>query len=556
MTETLRIALAQLNAKVGAIGDNLARARKALDEAEAAGADILMFTELYLTGYFPEDLLFKPRFVIEAMSAARELAKATKGLNVSVLLPTVWCADGELYNAVILAEDGAIIDRRYKVELPSDDVFYEKRYFTPGALPDPMTIKGLTIGVPVCEDAWHDRVCETLAARGAEMLLCPNGSPYWRNKQHIRLDLVRRRVKETGIPFLYSNQVGGQDELVFDGASFGINPDGSLAFQGKSFIEDMVMSDWQKDAGCWRCVKGLVTDLVPVKEAPWHAAMLGLRDYVHKNGFQSVVLGLSGGIDSAVVAAIAVDALGPENVHCIMLPYRYTTEASLRDARACAETLGVRYDIVPIDGAVDAANEELQGLFAGLPADITEENLQSRMRGTILMAISNKLGSLLITTGNKSEMAVGYATIYGDMNGAYNPLKDMLKTQVYELAAWRSSYHPSDVRGPAGIVIPPEIITKAPSAELRPDQTDQDSLPPYPVLDAIITGLVEEERSIAELAAEGFEADLVARIERLIYISEFKRRQAAPGPKLTPKAFGIGRRYPITSGYRDGSLSP
>lgn len=555
VTETLRIALAQLNPKVGAISENLAKAQAALTDAEAAGADILMFTELYLTGYFPEDLLLKQRFVIEAMQAAKTLAEATKGLNVSVLLPTVWSADGKLYNAVILAEDGAIIDRRYKVELPNDDVFFEKRYFTAGALPEPMTIKGITVGVPICEDAWHDPVCRALAERGSEILLCPNGSPYWRNKQRVRLDLVRQRVKETGLPMLYSNQVGGQDELVFDGASFGINVDGSLAFQGKSFVEDMVISDWQKGEGGWHCVSGHVTELVPVQEAPWHAAMLGLRDYVHKNGFKSVVLGLSGGIDSAVVAAIAVDALGAENVHCVMLPYRYTTEASLRDAKACAEALGVRYDIISIGDPVDAVNANLADIFAGREPDITEENLQSRMRGTILMAISNKLGSLLLTTGNKSEMAVGYATIYGDMNGAYNPIKDMLKMQVYELAAWRNSYHPSDVRGPAGVVIPPEIISKAPSAELRPDQTDQDSLPPYPVLDAIITGLVEEEASVAEVVARGFDSDLVKRIERLIYIAEFKRRQSAPGPKLTAKAFGLGRRYPITSGYRDGSLS-
>ena len=554
MTEPLRIALAQLNPKVGAIAANLAAAREVLAEAEAAGADILMFTELYLTGYFPEDLLFRRQFVTEAMDAAKALAKATRGLNVSLLLPTIWSADGKLFNSVILAEDGAIIDRRDKVELPNDDIFYEKRYFTPGDLPDPLTIKGISVGVPICEDVWRDKVCKTLAERGAQILLCPNGSPYWRNKQRVRLDLVRRRVQETGLPLLYSNQIGGQDELVFDGASFGVNIDGSLAFQGKSFVPDMVLSDWEKDADGWRCVKGHVTELVPVNEAPWHAAMLGLRDYVHKNGFASVVLGLSGGIDSAVVAALAVDALGAENVHCVMLPYRYTTEASLRDAKLCAQTLGVRYDIVPIGAPVDAVNENLAGLFAGRAPDITEENLQSRMRGTILMAISNKLGSLLLTTGNKSEIAVGYATIYGDMNGAYNPIKDMLKTQVYDLAAWRNGYQPTDVRGPAGIVIPPEIIAKAPSAELRPDQTDQDSLPPYPVLDAIITGLVEEEVSVAEIAARGFDADLVKRVERLIAIAEFKRRQAAPGPKLTPKAFGIGRKYPITNGYRDESI--
>ncbi|GGA49083.1 NAD+ synthase [Pelagibacterium lentulum] len=554
MTERLRIALAQLNPTVGAISANLEKARKAIAEAEAQEVDILMFTELYLTGYFPEDLLFKRQFVTEAMEAAKALAQETRGLNLSLVLPTIWSADGNLYNAVILAEDGAIIDRRYKVELPNDDIFYERRYFTPGPLPQPMTIAGISIGVPICEDVWHEPVCKTLAEQGAELLLCPNGSPYWRNKQRIRVDLVKKRVADAGVPILYSNQVGGQDELIFDGASFGINIDGSLAFQGKSFIEELVISDWEKRITGWHCVEGKVTDLVPVNEAPWHAAMLGLRDYVHKNGFTSVVLGLSGGIDSAVVAAIAVDALGAENVHCVMLPYRYTSEASLHDAKACAETLGVRYDIVPIGAPVDAVNENLSEIFAGRKPDITEENLQSRMRGTILMAISNKLGSLLITTGNKSEMAVGYATIYGDMNGAYNPIKDMLKMQVYGLAEWRNSYQPSDVRGPAGIVIPPNIIAKAPSAELRPDQTDQDSLPPYPVLDAIIEAIVEKEQSLAEIVEQGFEPELVKRIERLIYIAEFKRRQAAPGPKLTPKAFGIGRKYPITSGYRDGSL--
>ncbi|RDE10386.1 NAD+ synthase [Pelagibacterium lacus] len=554
MTDILRIALAQLNPKVGAIGENLAAARRVVAEAEAAGADVLLFTELYLTGYFPEDLLLRPRFVTEAMEAAKTLARETKGLNVSLLLPTLWSADGQLYNSVILAEDGAIIDRRNKVELPNDDVFTEKRYFTAGTLPEPMIVKGIPVGVPVCEDIWHEAICRNLARHGAEILLCPNGSPYWRNKQHMRIDLVRRRVAETGLPLLYSNQVGGQDELVYDGASFGIDADGALAFQGKSFVTDLVLSDWQKRDGAWQCVAGEVHDLAPVREAPWRAAMLGLCDYVEKNGFRSVLLGLSGGIDSAVVAAIAVDALGAENVHCIMLPYRYTTPASLADAEACARALGVRYDIVPIGGPVDAANAALAPVFAGAAPDLTEENLQSRMRGAILMAISNKFGALLLTTGNKSEIAVGYSTLYGDMNGGYNPIKDMLKTQVYELAAWRNAHQPAGARGPSGVVIPPAIISKAPSAELRPDQTDQDSLPPYPVLDALIEALVEDDLSLAETVARGFDADLVARVERLIAIAEFKRRQSAPGPKLTPKAFGMGRKYPITSGYRDGSL--
>lgn len=555
VTDRLRIALAQLNPTVGALALNLSKAKTVIAQAEERGADVLMFTELYLTGYFPEDLLFKTQFVTEAMDAARALAKETRDLNLSVLLPTIWSADGKLYNAVLQIEDGAIVDRRYKVELPNDDVFFEQRYFTPGPLPEPLTLKGVTVGVPICEDLWHQRVSRALADQGAEILLCPNGSPYWRDKQRMRWDLVRQRTAETGLPILYSNQVGGQDELVFDGASFGMDRDGNLVVQGKSFVDDLVISDWERTGSGWACVAGVVTDLVPLNEAPWHAAMLGLRDYVEKNGFSSVVLGLSGGIDSAVVAALAVDALGAERVHCVMLPYRYTSEISLRDAKACAEMLGVRYDIVSIGAPVEAVNSELEPLFAGLDADITEENLQSRMRGVILMAISNKFGSLLLTTGNKSEMAVGYATLYGDMNGGYNPIKDMLKTQVYELAAWRNSFQPSDVRGPTGVVIPPSIISRPPSAELRPDQTDQDSLPPYEILDAIITGLVEEELSVADLVGQGLDAGLVKRVERLIYIAEFKRRQSAPGPKLTPKAFGVGRKYPITSGYRDGSVS-
>ncbi|HWJ86690.1 MAG TPA: NAD+ synthase [Pelagibacterium sp.] len=554
MTDTLRIALAQLNPKVGALADNLAAARSELAEAEAAGVDIILFSELYLTGYFPDDLLFRRQFVTEAMDAARALAQATRGLNVSLLLPTVWQADGKLYNSVILAEDGAILDRRDKVELPNDDVFYEQRYFTPGPLPAPLVVKGIPIGVPICEDIWHESVCGALAEQGAELLLCPNGSPYWAGKQAQRLDLVRKRTAQTNLPLLYCNQVGGQDELVFDGASFGVNADGTLVFQANSFDTALVLSDWQKQDAGWVCVQGDIVTPASSGEAPWRAAMLGLRDYVHKNGFSSVVLGLSGGIDSAVVAGIAVDALGADKVHCVMLPYRYTTEASLRDAKLSAEALGVRYDIVPIAGPVDATSSALAGLFAGREPDITEENLQSRTRGTILMAISNKFGALLITTGNKSEMAVGYATIYGDMNGAYNPLKDMLKTQVYALAQWRNTNLPSDALGRDGIVIPTEIIEKPPSAELRPDQTDQDSLPPYPVLDAILAGLVEDEASVAELVAKGYDVDLVRRIERLIQISEFKRRQAAPGPKLTAKAFGSGRKYPITSGYRDRSL--
>ncbi|NGP18741.1 NAD+ synthase [Devosia aurantiaca] len=551
MTDQLRIALAQLNPKVGDLQGNLALARKALADAKAAKADILMFSELFLTGYFPDDLLFKPKFIRDAVEAAQELARETDRSDVTLILPTIWQDSNGLHNAVIVAENGEIVAVRLKRELPNTDVFYEKRYFTAGPLAEPVTIKGVSIGIPICEDIWHQSVCEHLAMRGAEILLCPNGSPYWRNKQHVRKNLVRARTGEDQIPLLYLNQVGGQDELVYDGASFGMEPGDRMVFQGKSFEADFILSTWQRGEKGWTCTQGIVTELTSVDEAPWRACVLGLRDYVHKNGFNHVVLGLSGGIDSAVVAAMAVDAFGPDKVHCIMLPYRYTSEASIKDAKECAELLGVRYDVVSIGDPVDHALEQLAPIFGDRPSDLAEENIQSRMRGVVLMGVSNKLGSMLLTTGNKSEMAVGYATIYGDMNGGYNPLKDMLKMDVYRLAAWRNAHLPGDSLGPSGMVIPQNIIDKAPSAELRPDQKDQDSLPPYPVLDALLTAMIEEEQSVADMVADGFESDLVLRIQRLVNIAEYKRRQAPPGPKLTPKAFGQGRRYPITNGFKD-----
>jgi NAD+ synthase len=558
VTERLRIALAQLNPTVGALTANLELGRKALRDAEAAGADILLFSELFLTGYFPEDLLFKRRFIADAMAAAESLAVATKGTKVSVLLPTVWLDGTELFNAVLLCEDGEIVARRHKRELPNDDVFYEKRYFTAGPLAEPMTIKGVSIGVPICEDIWHPEVCAHLVDQGARILLCPNGSPYWRNKDQIRKKLVKDRVREDNVPMLYLNQVGGQDELVYDGASFAIEPGDKLVLQGRSFESELIVSDWQRTDNGWRCVTPEVTGLTSVDETPWRACVLGLRDYVRKNGFTHVVLGLSGGIDSAVVAAMAVDALGADKVHCLMLPYRWTSPESLTDAHDCATRLGVRYDVVPIGAPVDAALAELQPVFGNRPLDVTEENIQSRMRGVYLMAVSNKLGSLLLTTGNKSEMAVGYATIYGDMNGGFNPIKDLLKMRVYELAAWRNAHMPGDSLGPKGEVIPPNIIAKAPSAELRPNQTDQDSLPPYPILDEILAGLIEEELSISEIVSRGegrFDLALAKRIERMLYIAEYKRRQSAPGVKITRKALGMGRKYPITNGYRDAGAN-
>lgn len=557
MTDRLRIALAQLNPTVGAIAQNLALAKQTLADAAGQGADILLFSELFLTGYFPDDLLFKPRFIADAMAAAEDFARATAGTSVTAIMPTIWREGGKLFNAVVVCEAGAITARRYKRELPNDDIFYEKRYFERADLQEPVTIKGVSIGIPICEDIWHPDVCAHLVDHGARILLCPNGSPYWRNKQATRYKLVSDRVAEDNVPLLYLNQVGGQDELVYDGASFAIEPGGRLVVQAKSFEPEILMSNWARTPDGWRCTDPHVTPLSSVDEAPWRACVLGLRDYVKKNGFKSVLLGLSGGIDSAVVAAMAVDAIGSENVHCLMLPYRYTSEESLADAHDCARRLGVRYDVVSIGDPVEAALNELQPVFGNRPQDLTEENIQSRMRGVYLMAVSNKLGSLLLTTGNKSEMAVGYATIYGDMNGGFNPIKDMLKMRVYELADWRNRHRPADCLGPDGLVITQNIIDKAPSAELRPNQTDQDSLPPYPILDEILVGLVELELSVAEIVQRGegrFDRALVKRIEKLLNIAEYKRRQSAPGVKISRKAFGLGRRYPITNGYRDDNL--
>lgn len=557
MTDRLRIALAQLNPTVGAIAQNLSLAKQTLADAAGQGADILLFSELFLTGYFPDDLLFKPRFVADAMAAAEDFARATAGTSVTAIMPTVWRENGKLFNAVLVCEAGVITARRYKRELPNDDIFYEQRYFEAAELQEPVTIKGVSIGIPICEDIWHPDVCAHLVDNGARILLCPNGSPYWRNKQATRYKLVTDRVAEDNVPLLYLNQVGGQDELVYDGASFGIEPGGRLVVQAKSFEPEILLSNWARTPDGWRCTDPHVAPLSSVDEAPWRACVLGLRDYVKKNGFKSVVLGLSGGIDSAIVAAMAVDAIGAENVHCLMLPYRYTSPESLADARDCAERLGVRYDVVSIGDPVEAALAELQPVFGNRPLDLTEENIQSRMRGVYLMAVSNKLGSLLLTTGNKSEMAVGYATIYGDMNGGFNPIKDMLKMRVYELADWRNKHRPADCLGPDGVVITQNIIDKAPSAELRPDQKDQDSLPPYPILDEILVGLVELELSVAEIVLRGegrFDRALVKRIEKLVNIAEYKRRQSAPGVKISKKAFGLGRRYPITNGYRDDNM--
>ncbi|MEP0195755.1 MAG: NAD+ synthase [Nitratireductor sp.] len=555
MPSTLRIATAQLNPIVGDIAGNLDKARAARAEAARHGAGLVLFTELFIAGYPPEDLVLKPAFVAACERAALDLAAETADGGPGIVIGTPLARSSGLHNAVIVADGGTVLGERYKLDLPNYGEFDEKRVFEPGpSMPGPVDFRGVRVGVPVCEDIWGDLgVCETLAESGAELLLVPNGSPYYRGKVDMRQQVVIRQVIESGLPILYANQLGGQDELVFDGASFAIGADKSLAFQMSQFEEAVSVSTWKRAPDGWVCDGGPMSQIPEAEEADYRACMLGLRDYVNKNGFKNVVLGLSGGIDSAICAALAVDALGEDRVRAVMMPYTYTTKDSLKDAEDCARALGCRYDTVPIFEPVQGFSHALTQLFEGTEDGITEENLQSRTRGTILMAISNKFGSMVITTGNKSEMSVGYATLYGDMNGGFNPIKDLYKMQVYALSRWRNAHTPPGALGPTGEVIPKNIIDKAPSAELKPDQTDQDSLPPYPVLDDILECLVENEMGVDAIVARGHDRETVHRIEHLLYIAEYKRRQAAPGVKITRKNFGRDRRYPITNRFRDRS---
>jgi len=552
----LSIAIAQLNPTLGDVAGNAAKVREARARAALEDADIVVFPELFIAGYPPEDLVLKPAFQAACRSAIEEIARETADGGPALLLGTPWVEDRKLYNAVCLLDGGRITAVRFKVDLPNYGPFDEKRVFVAGPLPGPMDFRGIRIGAPVCEDIWTPDVVECLSETGAEILIVPNGSPYDRTKQDVRLSHSVARVTESGLPFIYVNQICGQDELVFDGASFALHADRSLAFQLPEFQECVVVTRWKLEGGTWRCESGPVTPDIEGDAADYCACVLGLRDYVNKNGFKGVVLGLSGGIDSALCAAMAVDALGPERVHGVMLPYRYTSEDSLKDAADCAHALGLRYDIVPIADAVEGLEKTLADMFKGLSRDITEENLQSRARGTILMSISNKFGPMVVTTGNKSEMSVGYATLYGDMNGGYNPIKDLYKTEVFRLSELRNRWKPSDAKGPDGIVIPQNIITKPPTAELRENQKDQDSLPPYDILDGILERLVEREESVSQIVDAGFEKETVLKVAKLLDIAEYKRRQAAPGVKVTLKNFGRDRRYPITNRFRDNGAKP
>jgi NAD+ synthase len=554
--EHLAIAIAQLNPTVGDVAGNAEKARRARATAAADGADLVVYPELFIAGYPPEDLVLKPAFQAACRAAVEALARETADGGPAILIGTPWYEDGKLYNAAALADGGRITALRRKVDLPNYGVFDEKRVFAPGPLPGPVNFRGVRIGIPICEDIWGPEPVECIAETGGEILLVPNGSPYRHGVIDERLNIAVARVTEARLPLIYVNQIGGQDELVFEGASFVLNADRSMPVQLPAFREAVMTTRWERGSAGWRCVSNEIAELEEGEKADYAACVLGLRDYVGKIGFPGVVLGLSGGIDSALCAAIAVDALGAEPVRCLMLPYRYTAQESLDDAAQIAKALGLQYDIAPIAGAVEGLEKSLAPLFAGLPRDVTEENLQSRARGTILMAVSNKLGLMVVTTGNKSEMSAGYATLYGDMNGGFNPIKDLYKMEVYRLSRLRNSWKPAGALGPDGRVIPENVITRPPSAELRENQTDQDSLPPYEVLDAVLERLVEREQPIADIVAAGYDRDVVMRIERLLNLAEYKRRQAAPGVKITLKNFGRDRRYPIVNRFRDPGTPP
>jgi len=551
MADTLKIALAQINTThVGALRDNAERIRRARAEGARLGADLVVTPEFSVGGYLPEDLVRKPAYVAACAGIIAELAAETADGGPGLVIGGPWQDGAKLHNAAFLLDGGRIAARRAKHELPNYGVFDEKRVFDAGPAPGPVPFRGFRIGLMVCEDWWLPSVAETLRETGAEILLSINGSPFEADKhERQRLPLAVSRVVETGLPFVFLGQVGGQDEIVFDGASFVLNPDRSLAHLMPSFAEEVRLTEWRREGERLVCAPGAVSRPPETLGQVYAAMVLGLRDYVDKNRFPGVVLGLSGGIDSALSAAVAVDALGADRVRAVMMPSPYTSQESLEDAAECARLLGIRYDIIGIGPAMEAFGAMLGPVFANRAPDITEENIQSRIRGVTLMALSNKFGEMLLTTGNKSEMSTGYATIYGDMAGGYSVLKDVYKTMVFALCRWRNAQAPAGAKGPDGPVMPGRVITKPPSAELRPNQKDQDSLPEYAVLDAILEGLVEGEKSVDALVAEGHDRAVVLRVWRLLDRAEYKRRQAPPGVKITPRAFGRDRRYPITNGF-------
>jgi len=550
MTDSFRLTLAQMNPTVGALRANAEKAHAAWEEGRAAGADLVALTEMYITGYNAQDLVMKPAFRDAAMAEIVALAERCKdGPALAVGGP--YAEDGRLFNAYHVCSGGDVVRRVLKHHLPNTAVFDEMRVFEAAPPGGPYSVGGVRVGSPVCEDAWRPDVCETLAETGAEFLLVPNGSPYFRDKFETRLNHMVARVVETGLPLVYLNMVGAQDDQMFDGGTFALNPGGELALQMPLFEEAIVHVDLVRGDAGWRIVPGELACHPDAWEQDYRVMVECVRDYLGKTGFGKALLGLSGGVDSALVATIATDALGPENVRCVMLPSEYTSAHSLEDAAAVARALGCRLDSVPISGPRGAVSQALAELFEGAAPDLTEENIQSRLRGLLLMALSNRFGEMLLTTGNKSEVAVGYATIYGDMAGGYNPIKDLYKTRVFETCRWRNANHRRWMKGPAGEVIPSRVIAKPPSAELRHGQKDEDSLPPYDVLDAILTELVDRDASVADVVASGHDRDTVKMVENLIYTSEYKRFQAAPGARLTMRSLWLDRRYPIVNHWRD-----
>ena len=552
MAERFRLTLGQMNPTVGDLAGNAALAERAWAAGKAAGADLVALPEMFITGYQTQDLVMKPAFAEDAMAHVARLMHA--------------CADGpalaiggplrqgdRLYNAYHVLKGGRLVRQVLKHDLPNETVFDEVRLYDSGPLTGPYDLGVVRVGTPICEDAWHEEVPEALEESGAEILLVPNGSPYYRGKYETRLNVMVSRVVETGLPLVYLNMIGGQDDQVFDGGSFVLNPHGEIAMRLPVFEECIAHVDFEETADGWRALKGDIAALPDDWEQDYRVMVESIRDYFRKTGFSKALLGLSGGVDSAIVATIAADALGPENVRGVMMPSEYTSQASLDDAAAVAEALGIRLDTVPITGPRAAMTEALSELFAGTEPDIAEENIQSRLRGVILMALSNKFGEMLLTTGNKSEVAVGYATIYGDMAGGYNPIKDLYKMRVFETCRWRNAHHRAWMKGPAGEVIPPSVIDKPPTAELRADQKDSDSLPEYADLDVILEALIDDECSVGEVVAMGFERETVKKVERLIYLAEYKRFQSAPGARLTKRSFWLDRRYPIVNRWRDPS---
>jgi NAD+ synthase len=551
MTTTLRVASAQLNPIVGDLEGNAAKIRAARVAAAAAGADLVVGTEQGVLGYPPEDLILKPAAVADAMAHARVLAAETGDGGPALIVGCPWREGEKVFNAALLLDEGEIKAVRAKRELPNYGVFDEKRTFAPGPIPDVVAWRGVRLGLPVCEDIWLPDVPRALIGQGAELLICINGSPWRRTIQAERRAACHPWHDGSGVPLIFVNQVGGQDELVFDGASFAWDGDGELVQQLPDFEESLDVAEWTKDGPRWRCARARLEAVSEGLEADWRAAVIAVRDYVEKNSFPGVVLGLSGGVDSALTAAIAADALGPARVRCVRLPSRYTSVDSLEDAEATAKLLGAPLETIPIEPAVEAFAAMLKPAFAGRAVDTAEENIQSRIRGLLLMALSNKFGPMVLSTGNKSELAVGYATLYGDMNGGYNALKDLYKTEVFALARWRNGARPKGLLGPDGPVMPVRVIGKPPTAELRPDQKDEDSLPPYELLDDILRGLVDHEEDVDAVTARGHDRDTVARVQNLVYVAEYKRRQAPPGAKIGGRNFGRDRRYPITNKYRD-----